>query len=254
VFPRLLDRLARHAPNARVVALYGSTEAEPIAHLEHAELTDDMRGRIRSGAGLPAGTPVADVTLRIIRDTWGTPLAPMSTDELNSCTQASAAIGEIVVTGAHVLKGYLNGVGDHETKFRVRDRESERVWHRTGDAGYLDPDGSLWLVGRASAKIADKHGVIYPLQVEAAALEHESVRRAALVAHAWQRVLLVEAAAGANVEAMRDELAATLAWAHVERIVVVPRIPMDRRHNAKVDYTALRALLATLPAEWSGST
>lgn len=50
-------------------------------------------------------------------------------------------IGEIVVTGQHVLKGYLDGRGDDETKFRVE----EEIWHRTGDSGYLDEQGRLWL-------------------------------------------------------------------------------------------------------------
>ena len=59
--------------------------------------------------------------------------------------------GEIVVSGAHVGAGYVGGVGDAETKFRV----GEVIWHRTGDAGYLDAHGRLWLLGRCSARIAD---------------------------------------------------------------------------------------------------
>ncbi|MFO1448420.1 MAG: AMP-binding protein [Opitutaceae bacterium] len=47
------------------------------------------------------------------------------------------AIGEIVVAGDHVLKGYLGGHGDAETKFKVGDE----TWHRTGDAGSLDAAG-----------------------------------------------------------------------------------------------------------------
>jgi olefin beta-lactone synthetase len=37
---------------------------------------------------------------------------------------------------------------------------------------------------------------------------------------------------------------ARVPWAQVDRVVVVPRLPMDRRHNAKVDYPALGRLLA----------
>jgi len=53
--------------------------------------------------------------------------------------------GEIVVSGANVLQGHLDAHGDHETRFRV----GGKVWHRTGDCGYLD--GRLWLMGRAAA-------------------------------------------------------------------------------------------------------
>jgi hypothetical protein len=37
---------------------------------------------------------------------------------------------------------------------------------------------------------------------------------------------------------------AALAWAKVDDIVIVPKLPMDRRHNSKIDYAALTALLA----------
>jgi hypothetical protein len=36
-----------------------------------------------------------------------------------------------------------------------------------------------------------------------------------------------------------DLLTSKLAWAQIERVLVLPRIPVDRRHNAKVDYPAL---------------
>jgi len=42
--------------------------------------------------------------------------------------------GEIVVTGKNVLKGYVNGIGDKENKFKVNGE----VYHRTGDLGTFD--------------------------------------------------------------------------------------------------------------------
>jgi hypothetical protein len=42
---------------------------------------------------------------------------------------------------------------------------------------------------------------------------------------------------------VRAELAARLAWARLADVVVVPRIPVDRRHNAKVEYPALLKML-----------
>jgi len=45
-----------------------------------------------------------------------------------------------------VLRGYLNGEGDEETKFKVENE----IWHRTGDAGCLDSAGRLWLADRTA--------------------------------------------------------------------------------------------------------
>lgn len=243
VFPHMLDEIAGRASAARVWALYGSTEAEPIAHIEHTEITGADRQRIRAGAGLPAGTPVRHVLLRVIQDAWDVPLAPMDQAAFDALARPIGAIGEIVVTGPHVLKGYLDGIGDEQTKFRVVSGERATVWHRTGDAGYLDDHGRLWLVGRASARITDAHGTIYPLQVEAAAHAHQTLHRAALVACRAERVLFIET--DRSDVAMEEDLREQLAWAHILRVVRVEQIPMDRRHNAKIDYPALTALVKT---------
>jgi hypothetical protein len=37
-----------------------------------------------------------------------------------------------------------------------------------------------------------------------------------------------------------------LAWAHIDRLLVLPRIPVDRRHNGKVDYSGLDRILKRL--------
>ena len=132
------------------------------------------------------------------------------------------------------MPGYLHGDGDAETKIRVEGV----VWHRTGDAGYLDADGRLWLLGRCAARIDDACGMLYPFAVSA----HPHVRRSAVVVHAGRRVLAVELDGPAG----RADLAAlesALAWAHVDAIQVLRRIPVDKRHNAKVDYPALYQVL-----------
>jgi len=146
--------------------------------------------------------------------------------------------GEIVVTGAHVVRGYLHGQGDEETKFRVDDR----VWHRTGDMGYLDDRGRLWLLGRASAVIDDARGIVYPFAVECVAREVLGVRRSAMIARQGRRVLVVERTESDAPLDSSPALAA-LEWAKVDELVVVAKLPMDRRHNSKIDYAALGKLL-----------
>jgi acyl-CoA synthetase (AMP-forming)/AMP-acid ligase II len=145
--------------------------------------------------------------------------------------------GEIVVSGPHVVRGYLHGHGDAETKFRV----DGKAWHRTGDLGRLDDRGRLWLLGRASAAIADARGTLFPFAVETAARMTTGGGPVAVLAHEGRRLLVVEESAHAHVPALH----AALEWARLDDVVTVRRIPMDRRHNSKVDYAALATRLTS---------
>lgn len=248
VFPGLLRSLQEAAPRAEIVAIYGSTEAEPIAHIMARDIAADDVEATRSGRGLPAGRAVEEIQLRILPDCWGRPIGPFTRAQFDTMCLAAEEPGEIVVSGAHVLHGYLHGQGNAETKFEV---EGER-WHRTGDAGYLDAAGRLWLLGRCAARIEDEHGVLYPLAVECAAQEHPGVRRAALAARGGQRVLVVEPRGveprgveprSSHVRHDWTLLRQSLAWAHIAAIRILKRVPVDARHNAKVDYLALQRLI-----------
>jgi acyl-CoA synthetase (AMP-forming)/AMP-acid ligase II len=243
VFPDLLERLQNAMPQARVAAVYGSTEAEPIAHVHWSEISPDDWQAMFNGAGLLAGRPLGDIDLRIISDQWGWPLSPATHSRFESHCLPARQPGEIIVHGKHVLRGYLGGKGDEKTKWRV-DGE---VWHRTGDAGYLDERGRLWLLGRAEAKIEDEQGTVYPFAVECAASRVHGVVRSALIRHENKRVLAIQAASDAAAD-LGDVLLRELAWAKIQRIHFVPMLPLDRRHNAKIDYPALRKLLSKSPA------
>jgi acyl-CoA synthetase (AMP-forming)/AMP-acid ligase II len=161
----------------------------------------------------------------------------MTPAELETGTLAPNESGEIVVAGAHVLKGYLGGVGDEETKFRV-DGET---WHRTGDAGMLDERGRLWLLGRCAARITDTRGELYPFTVECVAMTFPEVRRAAAVAHRGRRLLAVEAAESGSK--LQSDLAEAVRWARMDEVRFVAALPVDKRHNAKIDYPALQRML-----------
>lgn len=238
VFPRLMDRLAAAAPDAEIYAVYGSTEAEPIAHIGLSEISSADRDAMVGGKGLLTGEPVEEIALRILPVRWGTPLGPFTKAEFDDLALRPNEPGEIVVSGNHVLKGYVNGTGDLETKFRV----DGAVWHRTGDAGYRDGRGRVWLLGRCSARIEDENGVVYPFAVECAALEDASVARAALIALDGKRLLVVEPAAKQSVDI--DSLKSRLSWSHLARVITIAKIPVDKRHNAKIDYPALVRLIS----------
>ncbi|MDR2982805.1 MAG: AMP-binding protein [Puniceicoccales bacterium] len=220
VFPDLLDRLAEACPECDPVAVYGSTEAEPIAHIARSAISKEDRERMNAGGGLIAGHFVPEVSLRIEEET-----------------------GEIIVTGEHVLRGYLNGIGDNETKIK----DGDKIWHRTGDAGRCDDDGKLWLLGRVGAVIRDGAGTVHPFAVECAARQFSWVNRSALIAFAGKRLLVVEPAQGTQASSKKmAALKEKLTWAGLDTVLLVERIPVDKRHNAKVDYPALLALLGKI--------
>jgi acyl-CoA synthetase (AMP-forming)/AMP-acid ligase II len=237
VFPRLLERLAAVAPNARVVAVYGSTEAEPVAHIAWNDITAADLEEMRAGAGLLAGVPIPEIDLRVIPARPGEPIGPFEPEEFEALALPANAPGEIVVSGPHVLGGYLGGRGDEETKFDV----GARRWHRMGDAGRLDPGGRLWLLGRVGARVSDDRGEIWPFAVECAVSGEPGVARTALVARGGRRVLVVQGEADAppDLAALRT----LLDWAGLDDVHVTRHIPVDARHNAKVDYPALGRLL-----------
>jgi acyl-CoA synthetase (AMP-forming)/AMP-acid ligase II len=237
VFPVMLDALAALAPEAAVVAVYGSTEAEPISEIDRRAIGSADRLAMQQGAGLLTGMPAPSIQLRILPDRWGTPIGPWRVDDLDRQSLADGMVGEIVVSGEHVLTGYLDGRGDEETKIRIGDR----TWHRTGDAGYLDQQGRLWLLGRCSAKVSDGDGVLYPFAVECAASDVPGVHRSAFVLHRDRRILVVESRE--NTASPRDGLMTRLVWARLADVLAVRHIPVDRRHNAKVDYPALQRML-----------
>jgi acyl-CoA synthetase (AMP-forming)/AMP-acid ligase II len=242
VFPRLLDAIAAAAPDARVVSVYGSTEAEPIAEIARDDISAGDRLRMRQGAGLVTGHPVPEIALRILGEPWRPqPIGVLTSAEFDARTAPVGAFGEIVVSGAHVLRGYYQGRGDEETKFRV----DGAVWHRTGDAGYVAEDGRLWLLGRCQGRVDDANGVLYPFSVECGATHCDGVFCAAFAEHRGARVLCVQAVPGQPPDL--SQVASELAWAHLAEIREYPAIPVDRRHNAKVDYPALRRLLETAP-------
>jgi acyl-CoA synthetase (AMP-forming)/AMP-acid ligase II len=85
---------------------------------------------------------------------------------------ATGAVGEIVVRGPMVFKGYWNL--PEETKYTFREG-----WHHTGDRGRFDEDGFLWYAGRKAEKELIKPGGenVYPAEVEKVILQHPAVEK-----------------------------------------------------------------------------
>ncbi len=85
---------------------------------------------------------------------------------------STGQVGEIVVKGPMVFKGYWNLPDDNAYTFR-------EGWHHTGDQGRFDEDGFLWYAGRKAEKELIKPGGenVYPAEVEKAILLHPSVEK-----------------------------------------------------------------------------
>jgi acyl-CoA synthetase (AMP-forming)/AMP-acid ligase II len=242
VFPDLLDRLQIALPEAEVTAVFGSTEAEPMTHLGASEYQGDLLARTASGGGLCAGLPVPEVELRIIRDHWGHPLTALDAGQFAALVAEPGTPGEVIVSGDHVLSGYLGGVGDTETKICM----DGKIWHRTGDAGWLDAEGRLWLLGRCAAKLPaapagrpdlPEGALDYPFAIESALRARYPRLLTAALGWKDKRVLVTTSEAPPGLEEVAAEFG-------IEEVIRVPTLPMDRRHNAKIDYPALKAMLS----------
>ena len=138
----LIDMLTKVAPEAELHIVYGSTEAEPIAVLDARAHRDRLVAAETDGRGALVGTPVPDIQVRID--------AP------------AGQPGEVLVAGPHVNPGYLD---DPEAEAQTKVRDGDTIWHRTGDAGFLDEAKDLWLVGRVNDDVAG----LWPLMAEGAA-------------------------------------------------------------------------------------
>ena len=239
VFPRVLDGLQEIAPQAEIVSVYGSTEAEPIAHVARGSLSAEDFAGMSEGRGLLVGVPAPELSVRILREQWGKVLGAYTAQAFAADCQPAGAPGEIVVSGEHVLPGYVHGRGDEETKFRV----GCTIWHRTGDMGYFDAQGRLWLLGRCSAQIKDARGTLCPFTVECAISANPAIKRAAAAEVCGRRVLALELREHAS-SLDKEALAQAVAWAGIDSIQVYRHLPVDKRHNAKIDYPALKRLLA----------
>jgi len=136
---------------------YGLTETTGPTHL----VPVDQRAPIDPITGtLSAGQPVFGTRCQIIAD--------------DGSERAVGAIGEVTVSGPQVIPGYWRNEGETEHAFKDG-------WFHTGDVGFVDADGWLYLVDRMKDLINASGYKIWPREVEDVLYEHPSVREAAVV-------------------------------------------------------------------------
>jgi hypothetical protein len=203
-----------------VVEAYGMTEA---AHQMASNPLPPL-ARKPGSAGLAAGPEVA------VMDEDGNLAAP-------------GARGEIVIRGPNVTPGYEGNQEANAEAFLDG-------WFRTGDQGYLDGDGYLFLTGRLKEIINRGGEKVAPREIDEALLEHSDVAQA--VAFAVPHPGLGEDVAAAVVPyegkrvsegQLREFLFTRIADFKVpSRIIVVARIP--KGSTGKVQRIALAETLA----------
>jgi len=163
--------------------------------------------------------------------------------------QEAGQLGELWVRGGNVFRGYLN-----------RPEANEEIltdgWFHTGDIGYLDDDGFLFLVDRAKDMVLRGGENVYSAEVEAAIYEHPSVAEAAVFAVPDER--LGEAVGVAIVKLPGAQLTAEELQSHVRTLIASFKVPehiwfseepLPRNANGKFLKRELRETLIDTPTE-----
>ncbi|AVQ99567.1 long-chain fatty acid--CoA ligase [Oceanobacillus iheyensis] len=133
----------------KLVEGYGLTETSPVTHANFV-----WEKRINGSIGVPWPDTECKVVV-------------METDEEAEIGE----IGEIVVKGPQVMKGYWNN--QEETDLVLKDG-----WLFTGDLGYMDEEGYFYVVDRKKDMIIAGGYNIYPREVEEVLYEHEGIQEA----------------------------------------------------------------------------
>jgi acyl-CoA synthetase (AMP-forming)/AMP-acid ligase II len=218
--PSAVDAVGRLLPQTRFFSMYGLTEsATRVTYLP----PEWLRAKPQS-----VGRPLRGVQLEIRAD--------------DGRVEPPGVVGQVYVRGPNVMQRYL---GDPE----LTASTLESGWLRTGDLGYLDAEGCLFITGRQKEIIKVAGERISPAEIESVVASHPGVADAAVVGApdpllgetVWAYVVPTRGSQG--LTGVGAYCAARLAPAKVPRkFIVVDRIP--RTATGKIR----RHLLAGSPA------
>jgi len=147
-----IGQLISNYPHIQFIHMYGQTEASTRVSHYFEPLKKRKAGCV--------GKPIPGVHLRIV--------------DGNGNTAGAFQRGEIVVTGENVMKGYF--LRPEETRMILKDSELY-----TGDIGYLDSSGNLFITGRKKNIIIKGGENIYPEEIEDVLLSHQDILEAQVV-------------------------------------------------------------------------
>ncbi len=219
-------------PGARVHTPYGATEALPVASIGSDELLD------LPDDGICVGRPVPGVDVALMRITDG-PVASLTPDG----HVAPGEVGEVVVRGRVVSPAYADR--PEATDAAKLDWDGQLA-HRMGDLASADAAGRLWFAGRKAHIVHAADGPLFSVPCEEVFRRHPAVRRCALVgvgaAGAQRPVLVVQLEQTSRASVTPELLGLGATEAHTRPVATVlyhPSLPVDPRHNSKIDREAL---------------
>jgi fatty-acyl-CoA synthase len=218
--PFLIQQYAEHG--LWLQQAWGLTETAPFATHLPVERTLDKLGS--------AGIPMPHTEIRVVDPATNEPVSP-------------GTRGEVVVRGPNVTPGYWE---DPEVTRAAFDDEG---WFHSGDIGYLDEDGYLFIVDRLKDMIISGGENVYPAEVERALADMPGLADVAIIGtpdRAWGEtvVAVVSLAEGAAVTLadVREYAAARLARYKLPRqLRVVATVP--RNASGKLDKPAIRQMI-----------
>ncbi len=155
--PEVQERFAT-TTGGSILQAYGLTETSPCASMEPI-------GRPKPHS---IGVPMPDTDMKIVDlETGSQELAP-------------GDIGEIIIKGPQVMKGYWNLPTETANALRVGP-DGQPGWFYSGDIGYMDEEGYFHISDRKKDMIIAGGYNIYPADVEAVLFEHPKVKEAAVI-------------------------------------------------------------------------
>jgi acyl-CoA synthetase (AMP-forming)/AMP-acid ligase II len=252
--------LAFSAPHAKMHTPYGATECLPVATIEAAEVLGETALKMDEGAGVCVGRKFDSVQWRIIRIT-DEPIATI--DDVEELP--SGEIGELIVRGPQAFPRYVTRT-DCNSIAKIRDERAgaraplrsngrpPSVWHRMGDVGYLDEHGRFWYCGRKSHRVETTRGPLFTECIEAIFNAHRWVERTALVglgAREEQTPVLVAQPSSPSFpptlphDLVRFAEGTNRHTAQIKHVLLLHDLPVDIRHNAKINRELLAKWAAT---------
>lgn len=222
--PSHLLQLQDRLPNARIFSMYGLTECKRVAFLDPGQV------RIRPDS---VGRAIPNTEVYLV-DGDGRRMAE------------PGAVGELVVRGSHIMRGYWNR--PEETAARLRDGEAAGetvLW--SGDLFRMDGEGYLYFVGRRDDLFKSGGHLVSPREVEAVLHEIPGVVMAAVggvpdavLGQAVRAAVAVEDGCGLTAAQVVAHCSARLEPHLVPRVVDV-RDALPRTAAGKTDHRALAA-------------
>lgn len=208
----LLQRARAAFPKASFSQAYGMTELSPVATMLGPEYHNEASladGRMRS-----VGRPAFTTEVRIV-DPEGNEV-PRGT------------VGEIAVRGPGVMLGYWNQPA--QTADAVRNG-----WMHTGDGGYMDGDGFVFLCDRIKDMIISGGENVYSAEVEAALASHSAVAQSAVIGVPHEKwgesvhaVIVLRQGASATLDTLQSHCRALIAGYKIPRSVeFVEALPLS---------------------------